>query len=39
MRNIVISVLVIGLLSLLPFSPRVAPSSRFGAGVDLTRPG
>ena len=27
MRNLMISVLVIGLLSLLPFSPRVAPSS------------
>jgi hypothetical protein len=27
MRNLVISVLVIGLVSLLPLSPRVAPSS------------
>ena len=27
MRNLVISVLVIGLLSLLPLSPRVGPSS------------
>ena len=27
MRNLVMSVLVIGLLSLLPLSPRVAPSS------------
>ena len=27
MRNLVISVLVIGLMSLLPLSPRVAPSS------------
>jgi hypothetical protein len=27
MRNLVISALVVGLLSLLPFSPRVGPSS------------
>ena len=27
MRNLVISVLVVGLLSLLPLSPRVGPSS------------
>ena len=27
MRNLVISVLVVGLLSLLPLSPRVSPSS------------
>ena len=27
MRNLVMSVLVIGLVSLLPLSPRVAPSS------------
>ena len=27
MRNLVVSVFVVGLLSLLPFSPRVGPSS------------
>jgi len=29
MRNLVISALVVGLLSLLPLSPRVGPSSGF----------
>ena len=39
MRNLVISALVVGLLSLLPLSPRVRSVVRIPARVDLTRPG